>query len=111
MHVKCAVRLTDNDGTHTGDNPLLSLNRGLTNWRVNPGRWNRPLVCPFVRLSVFLFFFRLCFRWSLTLRQLVKQDFGGRVIQKHKMVLISGDKGCQLAKCFLGTCKDSFPLN
>ena len=41
-HVKCAVRLTDNDGTHTGDNPLLSLNRGLANWRVNLGRWNRP---------------------------------------------------------------------
>jgi len=37
------VRLTDNDGTHAGDNPRLSLNRGLANWGVNPGRWNRPL--------------------------------------------------------------------
>jgi len=29
---------------HAGDNPQLSLNRGLANWRVNPERWNRPLV-------------------------------------------------------------------
>jgi len=27
--VKCAVRLTDDDGTHAGDNPWLSLNGGL----------------------------------------------------------------------------------
>jgi len=38
--VKCAVRLTDDDGTH----PWLSLNRGLANWGVNPRRWNRPLI-------------------------------------------------------------------
>ena len=36
-HVKCAVKLTDNDETHAGDNPRLSLNRGLANWRVKPG--------------------------------------------------------------------------
>jgi len=42
-HVECAVRLTDNHGTHAADNPRLSLNQGLANWRVNPGRWNRPL--------------------------------------------------------------------
>jgi len=41
-HVKCAVRLTDNDGTHAADNSRLSLNQGLANWRVNPGQWNRP---------------------------------------------------------------------
>jgi len=36
--VKCAVRLTDDDGTHAGDNPWLSLNPGLANWGVNPRR-------------------------------------------------------------------------
>ena len=41
--VKCAVRLTDDDGTQAGDNARLSLNQGLANWRVNPRRWNRPL--------------------------------------------------------------------
>jgi len=39
---QCAVRLTDYDGTHAGDNPWLFLNQGLANWRVNPRRWNRP---------------------------------------------------------------------
>jgi len=34
--------LTDDDGMHAGDNPQLSLNQGLANWRVNPRRWNRP---------------------------------------------------------------------
>ena len=42
--VKCAVRLTDDDGTHAEVNPRLSLNRGLANWGVNPRRWNRPLM-------------------------------------------------------------------
>jgi len=27
---------------HAGDDPWLSLNQGLANWRVNPRRWNRP---------------------------------------------------------------------
>jgi len=34
--VKYAVRLTNDDGTQAVDNPPLSLNRGLANWRVNP---------------------------------------------------------------------------
>jgi len=40
--VKCTVGLPDDNGTQAGDNPRLSLNRGLVNWRVNPRRWNRP---------------------------------------------------------------------
>jgi len=42
LNHKCAVRLTDDEGTEAGDNTRLSLNRGLDNWRVNPGRWNQP---------------------------------------------------------------------
>ena len=43
--VRCTVRLTDDDGTQAGDNPRLSLNWGVANWRVNPRRWNRLLDC------------------------------------------------------------------